>query len=67
MTSATQQPPARLNRAEKREANRGRILEASRAVFIDRGFQAATIDEIAEHAGLSNGAIYTTSRARPTS
>ncbi len=58
MTSATQQPPARLNRAEKREANRGRILEASRAVFIDRGFQAATIDEIAEHAGLSNGAIY---------
>jgi AcrR family transcriptional regulator len=49
-------PP--MNRAQKREANRARILEAACAVFMEDGFQAATIDEIAQRAGLSNGAIY---------
>jgi AcrR family transcriptional regulator len=54
----TQAPPRRLNRAEKREANRARILQAARQVFGERGFHAASIEEIAEQAGLSNGAIY---------
>jgi AcrR family transcriptional regulator len=48
----------RPNRAEKREANRARILQAAREVFGARGFHAATIEEIADEAGLSNGAIY---------
>jgi AcrR family transcriptional regulator len=50
--------PPRLNRAEKREANRQRILHAARAVFGRRGFHGASIEEIADEAGLSNGAIY---------
>jgi len=58
VTPRTQTKPRRLNRAEKREANRGRILSAARAVFGARGFHGATIEEIAEEAGLSNGAIY---------
>jgi AcrR family transcriptional regulator len=59
VTAPTQRPkPRRLNRAEKREANRARILRAARAVFGERGFHAATIEEIADEAGLSNGAIY---------
>jgi AcrR family transcriptional regulator len=48
----------RPNRAEKREANRARIQRAARSVFGARGFHAATIEEIADEAGLSNGAIY---------
>jgi AcrR family transcriptional regulator len=48
----------RPNRAQKREANRARILQAAREVFGARGFHAATIEEIADAAGLSNGAIY---------
>jgi AcrR family transcriptional regulator len=48
----------RLNRAQKREANRARILRAGRKVFGERGFHGATIEEIADEAGLSNGAIY---------
>jgi AcrR family transcriptional regulator len=48
----------RPNRAEKREANRERILRAARKVFGERGFHGATIEEIADEAGLSNGAIY---------
>jgi AcrR family transcriptional regulator len=55
MTERTRRRP---NRAEKREANRARILRAARAVFGARGFHAATIEEIADEAGLSNGAIY---------
>jgi AcrR family transcriptional regulator len=48
----------RPNRAQKREANRERILGAARDVFGARGYHSATIEEIADDAGLSNGAIY---------
>jgi AcrR family transcriptional regulator len=48
----------RPNREQKRQANRERILAAARAVFGARGYQAATIEEVAEESGLSNGAIY---------
>jgi AcrR family transcriptional regulator len=54
----TQATTPRPNRAEKRAANRDRILRAARKVFGARGFHAATIEEIAHEAGLSNGAIY---------
>jgi AcrR family transcriptional regulator len=58
VTPRTRARARRPNRAEKREANRGRILRAARTVFGARGFHAATIEEVAEEAGLSNGAIY---------
>ncbi len=66
MNSRTQDQPAgrraskprRPNRAEKRAANRAQILRAARTVFGKRGFHAASIEEIADEAGLSNGAIY---------
>jgi AcrR family transcriptional regulator len=58
VTARTPAKARRLNRAEKRAANRGRILRAARAVFGARGFHGATIEEIADEAGLSNGAIY---------
>jgi AcrR family transcriptional regulator len=48
----------RPTRAQKREANRERILRAARDVFGARGYHGATIEEIADEAGLSNGAIY---------
>jgi AcrR family transcriptional regulator len=48
----------RPTRLQKREANRQRILAAARAVFGARGYHAATIEDIADEAGLSNGAIY---------
>ena len=58
MTPTTQTKRRRLSRAEKREANRERILRAARKVFGARGFHGATIEQIADEAGLSNGAIY---------
>jgi AcrR family transcriptional regulator len=58
VTPRTQGRPRRPNRAQKREANRERILRAARTVFGKRGFHGATVEEIAHEAGLSNGAIY---------
>ncbi len=42
----------------KREAVRRRLLDAALPVFASRGFDSATMDEIAEAAGLTKGAIY---------
>jgi AcrR family transcriptional regulator len=58
VTPRTRATPRRPNRAQKRAANRARILKAARTVFGARGFHGATIEEIADEAGLSNGAIY---------
>jgi len=59
MPGKTRQPPTRrLNREEKRAANRRRLLDAAREVFGLRGYHDATIEEIADVSGLSNGAVY---------
>jgi len=42
----------------KSEATRARILEAALRVFRERGFQAATMREIATEAGVALGAAY---------
>lgn len=43
-----------LSREERRE----QILDAAEALFIEKGYEAARINDIAERAGLSKGAIY---------
>ncbi len=48
----------RLTREEKKAKTRERLLEAARAVFARRGFAAASLDEVAEEAGLTKGAVY---------
>ena len=42
----------------KSEATRARILEAALCVFRERGFNAATMREIAAAAGMAVGAAY---------
>ncbi|HEY2358075.1 MAG TPA: TetR/AcrR family transcriptional regulator [Phenylobacterium sp.] len=43
----------------RRKADRPReIIEAAMAVFAERGFAAARLEEIARHAGVSKGALY---------
>jgi AcrR family transcriptional regulator len=49
---------ARLTRAEKKAETRSRLLEAAATVFARRGMQQASIDEVAEHAGFTKGAVY---------
>lgn len=49
---------ARLTREEKKAQTRERLLEAAATVFARRGFAAASLDEVAEEAGLTKGAVY---------
>lgn len=48
----------RLSREQRTERNRGLVLAAAREVFLDRGYHAATLEDIAERAGFSKGIVY---------
>src|SRR6478609_4307645 len=48
----------RLSRAEQNDRNRALLLAAARRVFLERGYYAATLDQIADEAGFSKGAVY---------
>ena len=45
-------------RAQSKRKTRGRVLQAARALFMERGYEAATIRDIASAAGLSTGAVF---------
>ncbi len=48
----------RLLRAERKERTRAELVEVAREVFLRRGFHGASLDEIAERAGYTKGAVY---------
>jgi AcrR family transcriptional regulator len=48
----------RLTRPERKAATRRDLLHAARTVFLRRGFHGASLDEIAEEAGYTKGAVY---------
>src|SRR5918911_418249 len=48
----------RLTRAEATAQTREQLLEAAERVFLERGFHAASLDAVAEEAGLTKGAVY---------
>jgi len=49
---------ARATRAEAKATTRAALLRAADHVFAERGFNAASVEEIAERAGFSRGAFY---------
>lgn len=51
-------PRPRLNRAETKEQTHRRLLEAAERVFLQMGYQGATLDAIAAEAGFTKGAVY---------
>jgi AcrR family transcriptional regulator len=56
-SSAVKKRP-RLSRGEQREARVKQILEAAWAVYCERGYEEATMEGVAEHAGISRMPIY---------
>ncbi len=48
-----------LRRTQK-EATRNRVIDAARELFDTQGYQGTTIREIARHAGVSVGSVFTT-------
>jgi AcrR family transcriptional regulator len=49
---------AKIDKVKKSEETRSRILEAALSVFRERGFEKATMREIATEAGVAVGAAY---------
>jgi AcrR family transcriptional regulator len=47
-----------LTRHLSEPERRSQILRAARAVFIEKGFLAARVEDVADRAGLSKGAVY---------
>ena len=48
----------RLTRAESKEVTRRRLVEAAERLFVRKGFDDASVEEISETAGYSRGAFY---------
>ncbi|WP_320669695.1 TetR/AcrR family transcriptional regulator [Patulibacter defluvii] len=48
----------RMTREERRIETRERLIEAAGEVFASRGYHAASVDQVAERAGFTTGAVY---------
>ena len=51
---------ARLTRAERSARTRGELLDAAQQRFFEAGYHATTVDDIADAAGYTKGAVYST-------
>jgi AcrR family transcriptional regulator len=58
MTRLRQQPRKRALTEEDREAKLQRILDAALDEFVEKGFAAARLDDVAARAGIAKGTIY---------
>jgi AcrR family transcriptional regulator len=50
--------PRRQPKGDKRDRTRARLLEAARTLIRENGYEHTTLEEIAEKAGMTTGAIY---------
>ena len=57
-------PRTRLTREESRALTRSRVLAAAAEVFAESGFHAASLEDVAERAGYSIGAVYSNFRSK---
>ncbi len=48
----------RLSREESRAQTREHLLESAKFLFARKGFEATSVEDVAEHAGYSRGALY---------
>jgi AcrR family transcriptional regulator len=58
MDVAERTGPTRLDRQQRREQTRERLLDAASGVFARRGYAAASLDDVAQAAGYTKGAVY---------
>jgi AcrR family transcriptional regulator len=62
--STTAARPHRLSRKEKQEETRQRLLDAAQRVFLRRGLQGSSVEEIVAEAGFTRGAFYSNYRSK---
>ncbi len=58
ITMSTRGAVQRLTRAESQQLTRRRLIEAARRLFAERGYSTTSIQEIADAAGYTTGALY---------
>ena len=51
-------PRGEFDRSERRARTRAQLLEAAASVYAERGLDGATLDDVAERAGFTKGAVY---------
>ncbi len=54
----------RTRRDEQRERTRRELLDAAATVFAQQGFHGASVDQVAEAAGYTKGAVYSNFRSK---
>jgi AcrR family transcriptional regulator len=55
---STSKPRARKTREEKKAELRADLIDAAAELFAERGYWGVSLDEIAERAGVTKGAVY---------
>lgn len=56
--AGTTEAPQPVSRADRREAQTARIMDAAKKCFVRSGFQGASMNEICREADMSPGALY---------
>ena len=64
MMSSDLDSPRRQPKGDKRDRTRAKLLEAARSLIREKGYEHATLEAIAERAGMTTGAIYGNFRNR---
>lgn len=54
----------RLSRSESQARTRRHLIDTASLVFARRGFRGASIEEVAQHAGYTKGAVYSNFRSK---
>src|SRR5215203_6372555 len=63
-TTIPTKTPNRLTRKEKQAETRQRLLDAAERVFLRRGLQGSSVEEIAAEAGFTRGAFYSNFKSK---
>ena len=64
MPDSAADSPRRQPKGDKRDRTRATLLEAARSLIREKGYEHTTLEEIAERAGMTTGAIYGNFRNR---
>jgi AcrR family transcriptional regulator len=58
MATPPKESARRKPKGDKRDRTRAALLEAARALIREKGYERTTLDEVAQRAGMTTGAIY---------
>ncbi|WP_260508764.1 TetR/AcrR family transcriptional regulator [Mycolicibacterium farcinogenes] len=55
----------RLTRAQRQEQTRAELLQAAKQRFLTHGYASTSLEDIADDAGFSKGAVYSNFGSKP--